>query len=569
MMPEVRQGRVPMPVVLISGLVIIAASIMMFWGAWVVGATWDERTHVIMLQTFLGQGWNVTPEALLSDGTPDPNFVWYLYVYGPVAELVAHASSALLGIEQWSQPVYTAESIAGWHVGIAFMGLVGTAATGLIVRLITNSWKYAFFGAAALSSLGLWVGHAMFNIKDLPVASGYTMGTLGIVAIMHPRFRSSGWIRWGGSASLVLGAVLAAGTRAATGAPLVAAAVGAPVLLWLLRWRSREAPKGVATRDAGLRMLWSLGALVVGYLILIAIYPNAYADPLQLGWHALVVSARFPYDVPVLTAGMWLDQPPPWFYLPLWFGGQLSLLVIAGSAVAILVWAIGIIRRLAGGRGKESSATQAMVFAVILQLSLVPLLGILLRSNIYDAQRQFLFAVPAFAVLAVLGVRGLAERLDSASRKLSWLQRGFWALVGIGLVVPTVGQALLMPYNYVYFNPAAAVSGINDRWQTDYWRASSNELMRRTPANGPEFCAFESGRKGELSTCSIEQMFEPYVPERGSLARNGDLPEGGYWLIRENKSGTSIPENCTLHDQVTRPLWGKAMVIGQIFACSP
>jgi len=561
-------GAPPRILIWISGLVTVAGLVMMFVGAWNVGATWDERTHVIMLQTFLEQGWNVTPDALLPDGTIDPNFIWGVYVYGPVGELVAHASSALLGLESWGEPIYTAASTSGRHVGIALMGLLGVVATALIVQLILNSWKYALLGAALLASIPLWIGHSMFNIKDLPVATGYTIGTLGLVALVHPRSRVRRRIRWGGASALALGAVLASGTREAMGAPLAAAAVGVPLALFILRIRSTEGDAATNARDALSRSLWSVGALVVGYLGLVAIYPKAFADPINLAWQALVVSARFPFDEPVLTAGMWLDQPPPWSYLPLWFGAQLPLLISAFALVAVIGWVMLVVRSFRPTQTWLAAGETAMIFAVLLQAFMMPVLGVLLRSNMYDAQRQFLFSVPALAVLAALGIRQAVAWIRSKDAS-EWGTRMLWLIVGVGLVVPTIGQAFLMPYNYTYFNPVAAMGGINDRWATDYWRASSNELMRRTPSEGPEYCAFESGRKGELSPCSVEQMFEPYVAQRGRDARDGTLDEGGYWLIRENKSGTQEPADCELFDSVTRPLWGEEMVIGQIFRCSP
>lgn len=558
----------PLWVMLVGALVIVGGAIMMIYGGWIVGATWDERTHVIMLQTFFSQGWNVTPDALLPDGTPDPAFIWGVYVYGPVAEIFAHVTSAALGLELLGDPIYTAASTSGRHVGIALMGLIGVASVAVIARLITSSWRYGVLAAAVLASTPLWVGHSMFNIKDLPVASGYTLGTVGIVAVAHANFRTSRLIRWGGMAALVLGAVLASGTREAMGAPLAAAAVGVPLALYLLRLRDRETAPGVNLRDAAIRMAWAVGSLVVAYLVLVAIYPKAYANPINLAWQALVVSARFPFDEPVLTAGVWMDQPPPWTYLPLWFGAQLPLLVTVFAVVGLGVWLVLVIRRLLGSKTGGSSFVLAMTFAVVLQFAMMPLLGIILRSNMYDAQRQFLFSVSALAVLATLGIRYLSKLIAERSRN-GWVRNGFWAVVAVGIVVPTVGQAFLMPYNYIYFNPVASAFGINDRWQTDYWRASSNELMRRLPEGGPEYCAFESGRKQELSPCSIEQMFEPYVPERGQLAKDGVLPPDGYWLVRENKSGTRTPDNCNSHDEITRPLWGEQVVIGQIFACAP
>jgi len=365
-----------------------------------------------------------------------------------------------------------------------------------------------------------------------------------------------------------MGAVIASGTREAMGAPLAAAAVGVPVALFLLRLRSTDLSARTNAWDSVHRALWALGGLVAGYLALVLIYPKAYADPINLAWQALVVSARFPFDESVLTAGLFLDQPPPWTYLPLWFGAQLPLLVTVFALAAIVWWVVQVVRSFLAPQSLRLSGELAMLFAVVLQFAMMPVLGVVLRSNMYDAQRQFLFSVPALAVLSVWGIRQVARKVSKRSSGV-WPSRLLWGIVAVGLFVPTVGQALLMPYNYTYFNPVASIFGINDRWATDYWRASSNELMRRTPAQGPEYCAYESGRKKELSPCSSEPMFQPYVGERGTQAKEGQLPPGGYWLIRENKIGTQTPLGCEPFDAITRPMWGEQMVIGQIFRCAP
>lgn len=538
----------------------------MLAGAWVVGATWDEKTHVLMLDTFLKQGWNVTPDALLANGTPDPAYIWGVYVYGPVGELVSHATTAALGLEPWGEPAYTAAAYAGRHIGVALMALAGAAAAAAIVRLITRSWGFGLLGAAILLVTPLWTGHGMFNIKDTPVAAGYTIGTLGVVALVSPGFRRSRWATWGGVAALVVGAVLASGTREAMGVPLAAAAVVAPLVLLVLNLRDRGTPWSVPVRDALLRLAFGVGSLILAYLALVAIYPKAYANPFTLAWQALVVSARFPFDEQVLTAGVWMNQPPPWTYLPLWFLAQLPLLVIAGSLFAGVWWGVAVIRRLAVNRGVDGPPVLAMTFAVGLQLVMLPLVGIVLRSNMYNGSRQFLFVVPAAAILTAVAIWIVVRWLQSRG-VARWAVTAAWVVVMIGVLAPLVAQARLFPYNYTFFNVVAAAGGVDERWPTDYWRASSRELMRILPAAGPESCAYEQGRRQEPSPCSVEPMFVPYLPERGIDAGDESLAAGEYWLVRENQGRTATPESCRLVDEITRPLWWQSVTIGQVFAC--
>ena len=62
----------------------------------------------------------------------------------------------------------------------------------------------------------------MFNIKDIPVATGYTLVTLGVVALSRPRALGWTWLRLVGVLSLAAGALVAIGTRPGMTAPVVA-----------------------------------------------------------------------------------------------------------------------------------------------------------------------------------------------------------------------------------------------------------------------------------------------------------------------------------------------------------
>jgi hypothetical protein len=143
-----------------------------------------------------------------------------------------------------------------------------------------------------------------------------------------------------------------------------------------------------------------------------------------------------------------------------------------------------------------------------------------------------------------------------------------WTVAVVGLLAPLASQLLLFPYNYTYYNAAAAIRPIDGTWPTDYWRASGRELMQRLPVTGPESCAYEQSRKGELHACSQEPMFAPYVGERGTSAVAGELAPGQYWLVRENQGRTEVPAGCTLHDEITRRLFWQTITIGQIMKCN-
>ena len=96
---------------------------------------------------------------------------------------------------------------------------------------------------AGLASIPVWSGHAMMNIKDIPVAAGYALVTWGLVRVLVV-----GRERWSRLAAtsvlLVAGTVLAVGTRPgiwpgiAGGVLITAAIVAARVRGGAGSWRS-------------------------------------------------------------------------------------------------------------------------------------------------------------------------------------------------------------------------------------------------------------------------------------------------------------------------------------------
>jgi hypothetical protein len=562
--------RVPGWFLILSLLVLLTGITITLVGAYQIGITWDERTNMRSLQVFFDQGWNITEDALIN-GEPDPNYLWGIYVYGPVSLLFTHALAVIAGAEDWAQIQYTSQAYAIRHVGGALIGLLGIAAAGLTLRVITGSWRWAVVGAAALASIPLWTGNSMMNIKDGPVATGYTIATLGIVLLMRDDYLTRRSVRFPALAALYVGAFLAAGTRAAAGVPIVGSVFGATIIWWLVQRRTRQAAGSQphtqsALRRASRRLLEAGAALTATYLTLVLLYPNVWKNPFTLFYQGVVVSAKFPFDEPIMFAGSWVDQPVPWSYLPGWFAAQLPLLIVIAGTFFIVAWLWQAIRTMFQPPSETVATTIVMSTPVVLQAVMLPLIAIVLQATVYNGVRQFLFVVPAAAMAAVLGLWFALTQITKVQASRAW-STAIWIVAALGLIVPTAAQLSLFPYTYAYYNAATAMKPIDGNWPTDYWRASSNELMRKLPAEGPESCAYEQGRNAQIMPCSDQPMFKPYLSERGVDARPGLLEPGQYWLVRENQGSVTIPDGCVIHDGITRQLFWQTVTVGQILRC--
>jgi len=542
----------------------VVVSFGMFLGSQIVGATWDERIHAVMLTQYFDNGWYASPDWLIDGEPSDKLGDWPYFVYAPVTELLLHVFAAVGGAEPWGGFADTAAAYQARHLGTAFIALVGVCAAALTVKVITHSWRWGIVGAALLASVPMWIGHGMFNVKDLPVGTGYTLATLALVAALsrsQPNSRKLRALTW---LSLVSGLVLAIGTRPASGLPMVGAAilfvVGAPLLRWQRRQPLSWLPK------VKVRVFDVVGSLTIAYLLLLIIYPRGFANPFTLAKETLAISGRFPVNDAVLTNGVWLEQPVPWTYLPTWFAAQLPLLITAGSLGFVVFWLLFLIRDLRkSDRSNQLEAIFILAIPILLQAFALPMMAILFRSTMYNAVRQFLFVVPALTILATLFLVVLVRWMNQ--RGLRRALQATWIVVLVGVIAPVAAQIQLFPYAYTYYNVVAATEPIDGRWSTDYWRASGPELTRIVPAEGLVSCDLIDDSQ-EAALCEVQPSFEPYWGDRGAEAPSATLGEGEYWFVRTNGGDITIPEQCTLHDTVTRRLWFQEPTIAQVLRCS-
>ena len=560
--PNLERARVPWVVLVVASLTLIVAITIMFLGGSSVGVTWDERIHALMLDTYFTLGWYASPDWLVNGELDAFTGKWPYFVYAPVASLIGHFFAALSGAEQWGGFSESAAAYSARHLGTAVMALLGVIGVGILVRVITGSWRWGLVGAALLASIPMWVGHGMFNIKDLPVATGYTLATLSFVCILRRDYGSLPWLRVSAWTTLVIGVVLAVGTRPASGLPLAITglliASGSAVLL--IRGRNSPYAKEWSLRP---RIVDAVGPMLIGYLLLVVVYPNGFANVFRLVKESLLISGRFPVNDPELTNGEWLAQPPPWFYLPTWFGAQLTLLVIFGCIVFCIAWVVTFFRLLSRKAHYGADVDQVLLpLPVMGQALMLPLLAVAVQSTIYNGVRQFIFVVPAVAAVAALGLRALVRFSEKRAASRSVI----WVMVCLGLVVPVIDQVRLYPYTYTYFNELATVKPINGNWATDYWRASSQELTTKIPKSGAVVCRFP--KDGEsLSDCSQDASYAPFWDKRGSAAGDFTLEPGQFWLVRENYGDIASPNGCDLVYSLSRTLRWEQLIIGQVFRC--
>jgi len=220
-------------------------------------------------------------------------------------------------------------------------------------------------------------------------------------------------------------------------------------------------------RSLGLRFLliWA-----VAWVVMLLFWPWAQVSPILHPWEGLLTTTSFGWPLTVFFEGQQIpasELPPS--YIPTWFAISLPefyFLALPIGCILALRFLLKPSRLLAQLEATLGTALLITVFCFPI------LVAIALHSTLYDGLRQFLFVVPALAVLAGVSIAAFLRSRAAFAIKLLVLGA---ALFSAGLTV--FDMVDLHPYQYVYFNRlvAGGLESAATRFETDYYGASYRE----------------------------------------------------------------------------------------------
>jgi 4-amino-4-deoxy-L-arabinose transferase-like glycosyltransferase len=342
------------------------------------------------------------------------------------------------------------------HLLIALTGL-GTVVGVALYALSFGGYTAASVAAITLATMPRFHGSAFNNPKDIPFACAFTFSMLALakwLAAPCPR-RAHALVT-----GLAFG--LALGIRPGAFPILVVLAAGA-VVGWLATLSPSE--------RSALRPMTLVGdtalLLVVAWMTMVAPWPWAHQAPLANPIAAMREAASFSTTFDVLFDGTtYRSDNLPRIYLP-------KYLLLSTPPLVLVLAVVGLIaprRRDFDPETAQVGLERALVSAWLL----APIAAVVvLRPNLYDAYRHFLFLLPAIALLAGLGAQAIVDwARDGAARRVAQ------AMIVAASLLPIVSLVQLHPYGYAYFNTfAGGLAGADGRYETDYWASSHKEAM--------------------------------------------------------------------------------------------
>ncbi|WP_109507740.1 hypothetical protein [Nocardioides speluncae] len=527
---------VPRPLLWVAIAVLATMPVVILVGGWLTGTAWDETYHVMRMRNFMDSGWYLLDQDLVN-GEPG-EWVKDDYVYAPFTMTLLHAWSMLWGIEGRGEIADSAHAFAIRHVGVGLIALLGAAAVAATARQLLRSWQWGAVAGAVLLATPMWTGHAMFNIKDIPVGAGYALLTLALV--LAAREHGGGWRRGllvGGIG--LAGLLFMLGTRPGMWPGLFASVTAFVVITTAGEWG--EGGLVGAVRRNRRRLAEALVPVPIAYGVLAALYPVAFGTPLKLMRESASAS------------GSYGGRSADWWYVPVHALADMpTLLLIAalgGAVVGLrIVWA---------GRWRFDPRAIGITLVGV-QAFTLPLVAMAMESNLYNGLRQLLFVTPALAVLATLGLAAFLARFGAVAdgrKRVAAL-----VLACLTVAAPTVDQLRLFPYNYGYGSVPGSI--FVPTYESDYWRTSARALAPSIPAGAWVTCS-PSIVDGELMRYSFESHHDCGIDTVGPLAAYDDQrpaapaasPMTFYAVMFHTDQFGS---NCEVVDNVTRPgRWGE------------
>ena len=419
------------------------------------GLTYDETWHLFAGDRYF-RYWMTFDRSLTdfsrphpSDNQPDGHPIFDRRDNEPrpaVADTLSGLSCWLLFAKlRWLDPV------DAHHLPIILMA-GGTLAVVYALGRQAIGRPAAIFATLALGLSPRFLAHAHFNIKDVPKAFFFS---LTIWAFWKATTRRD-W-RWMLGSAVLFG--LALGTR--INAVLIPFVVAPWLVTVLLGREMRQSPPP----------RWWWAALLA--------YPFIAGITWIVTWPPMLVA---PVDTMKDFVSYWLWLGSGAWSLDTWSPYGVLYATIVTPLVVLLPSFVGLTTAV-----RELRRDSQRIGLLLLLWAGVPILRTALpRATNYDGIRQFIEFLPAFCLLAGLGVQRMLEALESSLRRpLS--QSVLLGLLGLVFLPILIKIAQIHPHELAYFNPLIGglpgAQRLNIPQSTDYWGSSHRQGIAWLNAN--------------------------------------------------------------------------------------
>ena len=505
-------------------------------GSLKIGYNIDEPYHLIDGQNWLSK---------FSYVTDYPTS----YVYGPLMGGLSNLLNTLVGNGSIGKYVHNALTFELTHLITAFVGIIGTLSFLLLSRKITSHTYLGLLTSTFLFSIPLWTGSLFHNLKDVPLATGYTLISIGLIFFVN--FFDDKKKRLIGQLIISLAFIIIMGTRPAIIFPILISFFFAFFTLWYYQ------------KIKPLRILksftLSFSVLIISTPLLL---PQFLSEPKLSLLRLLGVSSEFPWAGTTYTAGELYEASFNLKYYLLWLFAQTPLLIL-------FFFISGLFFFFKNLSVTKFDKNQFILMIFFIQFMTVPTYALLVQSAIYNGLRHILFIYPAIALFAAYGFISIFNLVRTQFQK-----RFVVVLLVLSILIPNIEGLHLRPFQQLYFNPIISLFyTVSTSWETEFLGTSFREAIQKIPLDGVV-----------VSTSEWSWEKNAYVSERGQIANKvTDLGQGDFWQVtsvasyldgfsRERMITTKSPiesvrNRCTVENVVSRNLRFEKIPLAIVMRC--
>ncbi len=321
----------------------------------------------------------------------------------------------------------------------------------LIGKKIFKDWKIGLLGALFLIISPRIFAQSFFNPKDIPFLSTYVISIYTMLLFLEKKNVFTAFLH--GMAIGILCSIRTPGL------------IIIPITLFFYLFDlflSREKWKSYAKACLLLLIILITSAGLV-YLFT----PVLYTNPIENFINAFNIMKKYPWNNYQLYMGQNIRGQVPWHYSLVWFAISSPvfyiLLFLSGAGILII--------RTIKARTRDHFRSMRDIYLVgacgVLPIGAV----ILMKSTLYNSNRQMYFVYPALLLISLYGFKFIVDKIRP---KIFRWQVWTAIMLVAGLAYPVYFIIRYHPYEYVYFNFLAgpSMSVIKENYELDGWGVS-------------------------------------------------------------------------------------------------
>ena len=381
------------------------------------------------------------------DTTLKQDYYKLLVYYGNGYELIASTVNKVLHTDKGTNEFNVR------HIINQLMAIAGLLFTGLTARKFTKSWTSSIFAIWLLFLTPSFMGHFLFNTRDIPFYAGYIATTYFIISFLE-ELPAPTW-----KTSICLMLAFSFTTNIRIGGFLLLLYFGLFTVVYLAANKELLA---ATLKNAANILIKTAVILVGGITLIILTWPFMLKRPSAL-FEALGIASKFPMKVNINFEGNAIDSlNVPVYYIPKYMLVTIPIFVIICIISGFIIFLLNIKR-------DNWKIGSLLLFTILFPV----IYAISTNAALYSSWRHFLFIFPGMCIFGAYGL----QKAFTLSLKLPFkIALGAFCL--ILMIKPIAFCMRNTQYEYCYFNEVAGnFKGAFYTYDNDYWEITMKNAL--------------------------------------------------------------------------------------------